>query len=114
MHPRQKMVNPHIVLNVLHILILGPLLIGAGLRADWMPLSPTVLIALGVSIIAYHAWKLVGTPTRWINWFHALAVGPALIAAGALPAERWPREVLLMFGIAAVGYHGYYLIKAIS
>lgn len=107
------MVNPHVVLNVLHIAILGPLLIGTGLRADWMPLTPTVLIALGVGIMAYHAWKIYLT-SRWINWFHALVVGPALIAAGAMPAERWPRELLLMLGIAAIGYHGFYLIKAVS
>jgi len=105
--------NPHIILNLLHILILGPLLIGVGLRASWMPLTPKILIILGVGIIAYHLWKVMKTG-RWINWFHALAVGPALIAAGALSEERWPRELLLMGGIAAVGYHGYYLATALT
>jgi hypothetical protein len=105
--------DPRIVLNVAHILVFGPLLIGAGLRAAWMPLTPMMLIAIGVGIIVYHLWKVIRTG-RWINWFHALAVGPALIAAGALPVERWPRELLLMAGIAAVGYHGYYLAGALT
>ena len=43
--------------------------------------------------------------------FHALVLGPALIVAGALPAQRWPRELILMFGFAAIGYHGFYLVN---
>ncbi len=102
-----RQMDAHTVLHLLHLLVLGPLLIGVGLR---MPISPTALIVLGVGIALYHAWKLLAKPTRWINWLHIAAVAPALIVAGALPDARWPRELLMMLGIAAVGYHGYYLV----
>lgn len=108
------------ILNLLHILIFGPLLIGLGLsqaesRYQVLPaflMTPTALIAIGTVIALYHAWKLIVAPGRWINWFHIIAVAPTLIAAGALPDARWPRELLLMLGIAAVGYHGYYLVAS--
>ncbi len=107
-----RQMDTHQILHLLHLLVLGPLLIGVGLRSTWLPLSPTALIALGVGIALYHAWKLLANPMRWINWLHIAAVAPALIIAGALPDARWPRELLLMLGIAAVGYHGYYLVSA--
>lgn len=106
--------DTHTILHLLHLLILGPLLIGLGIRSPWLPLSPTALIALGAVIALYHAWKLTAAPTRWINWLHVLTVAPALIVAGALPDGRWPRELLLMLGIAAVGYHGYYLVAPLA
>lgn len=101
------------MINLAHILVMGPLLlaIGLGYLTD-----PRVLIGLGSVIVLYHIYKAygrwsTGAPGLWINLLHVLAVGPAIIAAGWL-GTRAAREIVLMLGIAAVGYHAYYLISA--
>jgi hypothetical protein len=45
----------------------------------------------------------------WVNLFHVLVVGPALLAYG-LSGQRYLRELVLMLAFAAMGYHGYYLL----
>jgi hypothetical protein len=51
--------------------------------------------------------------SAWVNYFHALIVGPLLVYIGykGIETSRKYFEMLLMLGMAAIGYHGYYLYK---
>ena len=51
--------------------------------------------------------------SAWVNYFHVLIVGPLLVYIGykGLETSRKYFEMLLMLGMAAIGYHGYYLYK---
>jgi hypothetical protein len=109
--------NAHAIVQLAHVLILGPLLVAIGLGKG--P-SPNLVAALGIFIVLYHAYKTYakltagsGLGAAWVNLIHVLVVGPVLIAEGLNPS-RWSREVILMFAAAAIGYHGYYLVKGIG
>jgi hypothetical protein len=103
----------HAIVHALHLLILGPLLIGIGLGylSGW----PRVVAGLGIVIVLYHAWKTYAKWSAgkgaWVNLLHLLVIGPILIIEGSMSnPPRYVKELILMLGIAAVGYHGYYLI----
>jgi hypothetical protein len=103
----------HAIIHALHLLVLGPLLIaiGLGYLAGW----PRVVAGLGIVIVLYHAWKTYAKwaagKNPWVNLIHVLVVGPALIVEGSMSnPPRYVKEIILMLGIAAVGYHGYYLV----
>jgi len=111
--------NAHAIVQLAHVLILGPLLIAIGLGKG--P-SPNIVAALGIFIVLYHAYKTYvkltsgsgsGSGSAWVNLIHVFVVGPVLIAEGLAPS-RWSREVTLMLAAAAIGYHGFYLIKGVS
>ena len=102
----------------MHVLFAGPLLILIGL--DMLgPVPRWAVAVLGGFILLYHAMKaymkMSAGATAWVNLLHVFVVGPLLIAQGALPAPpRYLRELILMSGIAAVGYHGITLVKAVT
>ena len=100
------------IIHAAHLLILGPLLIAIGL--GYLSAWPYVVAGLGIFIVLYHAWKtyakLAAGKNPWVNLIHLLVVGPFLIAEGTLNnPPRYIKEIIFMLGIAAVGYHGYYL-----
>lgn len=98
--------DSHQILHIAHILLLGPFLLAVGTGY----IAPSVYITgIGIAITLYHVFKMSQKGVNWVNLFHALAVGPALIAYGA-GAPRYVREFILMFGIAAIGYHAYYML----
>lgn len=97
---------------MLHILILGPLLIAIGRSCPYI--SHMMIGILGAIIVLYHAYKTyirmtTGQSGVWINLFHMLLVGPLLLAVAVYDA-RYLRELVLMTGFAAIGYHAYYAI----
>lgn len=103
-------------IHLLHLLLLGPalLLVGFGLTDNWIPRP--LLAVIGALITLYHIYRFygnysVGKP-GWVNLVHILLVGPALMTYG-ITGDRWAREVILMLGFAAVGYHGYYALAPI-
>ena len=101
------------ILHLLHILILGPFLLYVGLG---YPISASVVAAVGCVVILYQGYKVtahyLAKESIWVNLFHVLVVGPALLGYG-LTEERVWRELIFMLGFAAIGYHGYYLIQSI-
>jgi hypothetical protein len=101
--------DPRTILQLAHILILGPLLIVIG--KNLIDIPSTVIAGLGAFILLYHLYKATTAgPRLWINLIHILAVGPALLAKGLLsPTPRYVDEFLFMFGLTAIAYHGYYL-----
>ena len=104
--------NSHMILHLMHILILGPFLLYIGMG---YPIPPWILIATGIIVILYQGYKAYVHYSQqeaiWVNLFHVIIVGPALLAYG-LTEERFLRELIFMLGFAAIGYHGYYLFKA--
>lgn len=100
--------NPRLPIQLAHILILGPLLLTIGIGY----IAPSLyVVALGLVISVYHIYKMVARGSlSWVNAFHAVILGPLLVAYG-LRGERYIREFILMAGIAAIGYHGYYAIS---
>jgi hypothetical protein len=102
--------NEHTLLHIAHLLILGPFLLYIGVG---YPISLQAVAAVGIFVIIYQAYKTyqkyIGKESMWVNLFHVLVVGPALLAYG-LSGQRYLRELILMLGFAAIGYHGYYLI----
>ncbi len=109
--------DPRTVLQLAHILILGPLLVVIGL--GYVDAWSMAIAGLGAFITLYHGFKVYTKWTAgqafWVNLFHALVVGPALVAKGLMePATpRYVDEFILMFGFAAIGYHALYLIKGL-
>jgi hypothetical protein len=71
-----------------------------------------VLLGLGAVIVAYHTYRAATKSSNaWVNLIHVLLVGPLLMYIG-WTGDQTPRkffELLLMFGFAAIGYHGYYI-----
>ncbi len=106
------MLSSHTILSLAHIFVLGPLLLAIGFGY----VSANVTLGIGALIIVYHLYKYVAVRPSWVNLFHVLVLGPALIAAGLIPSttQRWPRELVLMLGFAAIGYHAYYLVTSSS
>lgn len=107
--------NARAIVQLAHLLVLGPLLIAIGIGRG--P-SPNLIAAFGIFIILYHAYKVYakltsGSKSVWVNLIHVLVVGPVLVVEG-LYQPRWSREVILMFAAAAIGYHGFYLVKGIG
>jgi hypothetical protein len=100
--------NSHQIINLAHILILGPFLLAVG--TGYIP--PSKYIAgIGIVIALYHVFKMSQKGVNWVNMFHTVVVGPALIAYG-VGAPGYVRELILMLGIAAIGYHAYYMVAA--
>jgi len=102
--------NTHTLLHLAHLLILGPFLLYIGFG---YPLPLQTIAAVGIFVILYQTYKTylhyVKNESLWVNLFHVLVVGPALLAYG-LSGQRYLRELIFMLGFAAIGYHGYYLI----
>lgn len=98
--------NPHQILHLVHILVLGPFLVAVG--TGYIPPSKYIS-GVGVAIVLYHVFKMSQKGVNWVNMLHVVAVGPTLIAYGA-GSPRYVRELILMLGIAAIGYHAYYLL----
>ena len=100
------------ILHLLHILILGPLLLYIGLG---YPIAAWIVTLIGAIVIIYQGYKVVthylAKEAIWVNLFHVLVVGPALVGYG-LTEERAARELIFMLGFAAIGYHGYYLAQS--
>lgn len=114
--------NSHVVLALFHIFAVVPLFLYVGLSRDntAAQLYP-LLFGLGLIILAYHLYKAVvkwnaGAPSAWVNWIHALVVGPLLIYIGRAGRDsvRGAYEILLMVAFAAAGYHGLSLVKELN
>ena len=111
----------HVFVYLFHIIIVGSLFIYVGINKDKIPpLMYPILFYLGIFIIIYHIYKVYNYiklgKGYWVNLIHILIVGPILIYIGynGEKTQRLYYELLLMLGFAAIGYHGYYLIKMLQ
>jgi hypothetical protein len=111
----------HLFVHLFHLLIVGSLFLYVGIARESIPkwMYP-VLLVLGAVIVVYHIYKIVLKMQKgkgyWVNLIHILFVAPLLIYIGYYKKEtsRKYYELLLMLGFAAIGYHGYYMVKGDS
>jgi hypothetical protein len=114
----------HFYNHLAHTLIIGPMLVLIGMNntflSEYLHLpeySYKFILGLGLFVLGYHlyrAYKKIsekGFASAWVNYIHILLVAPVLIAIGYLGKDvpRYVRELCMMLGFAAIGYHGYYL-----
>jgi hypothetical protein len=108
----------HILVYLFHLFIVGPLFLYVGIYRDHIPkIMYSILLYLGIFIIFLHIFKVYNYiklgKGYWVNLIHIFMVGPILIYIG-YNREKTSRlfyELLLMLGFAAIGYHGYYLLR---
>lgn len=106
----------NIFVHVFHILFVGSLFLYVGIIGNKIPLFMyQILLYLGILIILYHSYKaynkILIDKSAWVNYIHIFLVGPLLIIIGLNGAETSRKyfELLLMAGMASIGYHSYYL-----
>jgi hypothetical protein len=106
----------NIFVHLFHILFVGTLFLYVGIVGNKIPLFMyPLLLYLGIIIIIYHAYKaykkILIDKSAWVNYIHIFLIGPLLIIIGlnGVETSRKYFELLLMAGMASIGYHGYYL-----
>ena len=103
-----------ILIHLFHIIIVGSLFLYVGIKREKIPpMMYPFLLGLGIFVILYHIYKTSQSKTPWINYIHIFLIGPLLVYIGYMNKEtsRKYYEILLMFGFASIGYHGYYMIN---
>ena len=112
--------DAHSIVNLFHIFLVGPLFLYVGIKATGIPkIMYPILLGLGAFIMVYHFYlaykKMSEGKSAWVNYIHFLIIGPLLVYIGytGLDTSRKFFEILMMLGMAAIGYHGYYLIKSV-
>jgi len=103
------------VLNLLHLLVLGPVLLYIGLNRlvspKWLL---NLLVVLGVVVILYHGYLLYNSwdkPWAFIYLIHVLIVGPSLIWVGLRHSGY---ELLVAIGAIAMLYNAWRLYKSMK
>ena len=111
----------HFYNHLAHTLLIGPLLVFIGMKQSNFPdYANKLILGTGLFVFAYHLFKAYekitekGFISAWVNYIHVLLVAPVLIAIGYYGSfsnntPRYLREVCMMLGFAAFGYHAYYL-----
>jgi hypothetical protein len=103
--------------SLFHILFVGILFLYVGINQVKTHVFIFPLLKyLGIIIIIYHCYKsylkIIDNKSAWVNYIHIFFIGPLLIIIGSngINTTRKYFELLLMAGMAAIGYHGYYLL----
>ena len=100
--------------SLFHILFVGILFLYVGINQLKTPaLIFPLLKYLGIIIIIYKSYlKIMDNKSAWVNYIHIFLIGPLLVTIGlnGINTSRPYFELLLMAGMAAIGYHGYYLL----
>ena len=111
--------DAHTIIQLFHIFLVGPLFLYVGIEATNIPkIMYPILLGLGVFLIAYHFYlaykRTIDGKSAWVNYIHALIIGPLLVYIGYNKTDTSRKffEILLMLGMAAIGYHGFYLVKS--
>ena len=115
--------SKHAYVNLLHILIIVPVIIWIYVKSINKELTDTIcqpFLYVGVIGILYHIYlcskKLMENRECWrcwVNYIHIFLVFPLFIYIGYNCAETERRyfEMLLLLGIAAGGYHVMNLVR---
>lgn len=109
-------ISKEFFVHLIHVIIIGGLFLYVGINGPTIPkIIFPVLIFLGIFVILYHGIKaynkLIVNKSAWVSYIHIFLVGPLLILIGYYNIDT-PRkyfELLIMLGMAAIGYHGYYM-----
>ena len=107
------------IINILHILIIVPLLFLVYYNQKQLPKWSCILLMLISSLsFIYHIYKLVTITDNekwkiWIYFIHILFILPLIFYIGynCNETRRMYFELLLLVSFAALGYHLFNLIK---
>lgn len=102
--------NPFTIIHLLHIFVIGTFLLYIGIRQKNLSnMWYWIMIAVGLTVIAYHSYKFFTVKQSWVSLFHMFFIAPLLVITGYLGenAPRYLFELILMSGFAAIGYHAY-------
>lgn len=111
--------NPHIIISLVHVLLLGPFLIYLGLykpecKYFYITLCILAFVILGVGIYKYlhnslYAWLIVH-----LILFATLFLTVSVLRFTNQEIPPYLYSFLLAIGIAAVGYHTIKIYKAVT
>ena len=99
-----------LAINLVHILVTGPLLVYAGLVEEKPRWLFDVLLVLGIVLAAYFPYVMYTTKlSQYHVWLaiHLFIIVGLMVTAGIM-RDNTPRiifSLLLAIGIAAIGYH---------
>lgn len=109
--------NYNLFIHLFHILFVGVLFLYVGINGIKTPeIILNLLMYLGMIIIIYHSYKaylkIVVDKSAWVNYIHIFLIGPLLVIIGlyGYDTSRKYFELLIMAGMASIGYHSYYLL----
>jgi hypothetical protein len=106
-------------IHLIHIIIIGSLLLYVGIKGKTMPqFMYHILLVIGILILVAHGYSVISKYGQknsglWVNLFHIFIVAPVILLIG-LKREQAPYylfQFMIMLGFAAIGYHGYFMIK---
>jgi len=109
--------NSEVFVHLFHIIFVGGLFLYVGINGTTInPIMYPFLFYLGIIVILYHSYKIYAKLLKgssiWVNLLHVFIFGPLMILIGYYGKETSRKyfELLIMCGMAAIGYHGYYLL----
>jgi hypothetical protein len=106
-------------IHLIHIIIIGSLLLYVGIKGKNMPafMYPTLLV-IGILILVAHGYSVITKYGQknsglWVNLFHIIIVAPIILSIGikGVQSPYYLFQFMIMLGFAAIGYHGYFMIK---
>lgn len=109
--------DAHFYVALFHVVLVAPALLYVGLARETIPEPAFVALGIvGIIIFFYHSYKFYSRAdyqSGWINLIHVLLLAPLLMVLGwyGKQASRRFFEMLLLFGFAALGYHGLNLAR---
>lgn len=104
-----------LLVHLVHILVFGGLLMYVGLVGSALPsfMFP-LLMVLALFILGYHVFEAFKKPNHaWANYIHIFLVVPLFLVIGYYGKNTHYMffEYSLMLSFAAIGYHGFYMVK---
>ena len=101
----------HKVINLVHILVAGPLFIYlGGAQTFFNTTIPNMfknfLVLLGLVLFVYHGMNAYKMPARTISWLHVLFVAPLLVWVGLTNTMPYAvNQLLVILGAGLIVYH---------
>lgn len=102
------------LLAMTHAIIIGPLLVGLGVKGQSLPKAAfPAIAATGLAIGLYHGYRYLTNGFRPINMFHLLVVAPLIVYIGARAkqAGSFAFSLVTMLGFASIGYNTLNLVR---
>lgn len=103
------------LVNLFHVVFVSSFFIYIGIYREqiYKPVY-TLLIIIGIFILVYHSYKsYIRNSGAWINYLHIFLFAPLILIIGinGTNTSRKYYEMLLMLGMASLGYHLYYIYQ---
>jgi len=104
----------NVSIHLFHILFISGLLFYVAIiRGSVHPWTFPFLVALGIFVFGYHAYKCFLKKGNWVHYVHLILVSPLVVYIGLSKTQTPPAayELLLLLAFATLGHHLYYLLK---